>query len=388
MRGSLLVLAPTLVLALALHATAEIPSASDGAAAVEAVETPGSAIAPQPDEASGLGPVGYDAEGRPGRIHVVRKGDTLWDLSDAYLGTPWVWPSIWKDNPDVANPHLIYPGDRIWITPHEMRRVTPEEAEQLLAARPASEPPASPPAAFDRVAEDEAARPAAVRLVSSLEGFGLVTAEELEAAAAIVDSSVGRTWLAQGDPVYVGLGEGETRVGERFTIVRPGETVSDPETGASLGVFVETLGWLQIVAVHAESATAEIRSSNIEMGRGDRLLPRRPRSQEIAVGRSPAGLEGSIAFLPDSRTLMASEDVVYLNRGTDHGLAVGSPLEVYRPGQVGEDVVRDLSVKLPDEVVARMLVVDARPQTAVAVVTGSHAELLRGDRFRASSQAP
>ena len=74
-----------------------------------------------------LGEVGYDEQGRAGRIHLVVSGDTLWDISDAYLGTPWVWPSVWTDNRDIENPHLIVPGDRIWITAHEMRRVSEEE---------------------------------------------------------------------------------------------------------------------------------------------------------------------------------------------------------------------------------------------------------------------
>ena len=63
-------------------------------------------------------------------------GDTLWDISDAYLGTPWVWPSVWTDNRDIENPHLIVPGDRIWISAHEMRRVSAEEAERLLSGQP------------------------------------------------------------------------------------------------------------------------------------------------------------------------------------------------------------------------------------------------------------
>ena len=75
--------------------------------------------------------------------HIVEKGDTLWDISDAYLGTPWVWPSIWKDNTaEVANPHHIYPGERIWISPYEMRKVSDTEAAEMIARTPASEPQA------------------------------------------------------------------------------------------------------------------------------------------------------------------------------------------------------------------------------------------------------
>ena len=72
--------------------------------------------------------------------YVVVKGDTLWDISEAYLGTPWVWPSVWKDNREIENPHVINPGDHIWITSNEMRPVSPEEASELMAGG-AEQPP-------------------------------------------------------------------------------------------------------------------------------------------------------------------------------------------------------------------------------------------------------
>ena len=73
-------------------------------------------------------------DGEKGYIHLIIRGDTLWDISNHYLGTPWVWPSVWTENEYIANPHLIYPQDAVWISERLMRKLTPEEAERLRQA--------------------------------------------------------------------------------------------------------------------------------------------------------------------------------------------------------------------------------------------------------------
>jgi nucleoid-associated protein YgaU len=126
----------------------ESAPAADAAVAPAAEATPPpaseTAVAPAAEAPAqpALGPVGYDSQGHQGRIHTVVKGDTLWAISNTYLATPWVWPSIWKDNGDIKNPHRIYPGDRIWITPSEMRKISADEADQMMANVPAAPAPA------------------------------------------------------------------------------------------------------------------------------------------------------------------------------------------------------------------------------------------------------
>src|SRR5262249_13730101 len=88
---------------------------------------------------------GVTPDGRKGQIYKVQKGDTLWAISQKYLGTPWIWPSVWKENEaKVVNPHLIYPGELIWISAGSMRQLTPEEAARLAAAGQALRPGAGP----------------------------------------------------------------------------------------------------------------------------------------------------------------------------------------------------------------------------------------------------
>lgn len=358
MRWKLLGLGVTMTLGLTLPA------------APVAAESPQSEAAPA--GRTTLGPVVVDDQGREGRIHEVVVGDTLWDISDAYLGTPWVWPSLWGDNADIENPHLIHPGDKLWVSAGEIRRVSDEEAARLLASG------GVPAALADGM---EAPRP--TFRVAEIETVGFVTQAQLEGAATLVDSHVDRVWLGDHDPVIVGLGEGEAQVGERWEIFRTGARVKDPETRKQVGWQTMVLGWLEITEIHGETATGIVRLSRGEIRRGDRLLPKPPVQSEIAIADKP-DVEGVVVFTPDDRFDMGSADVVYLNRGAGHGIEVGSPLEVYRDIGTERDAVKKRYLELPDRVIGKLLVVATTPDSATAVVTHATMEINPGDRFRGS----
>ncbi len=402
---------------------------SDGLEATEPIETSSvtlepSDAAPTLRSASGvvLGPRGVDDRGRAGRLHTVARGDTLWDLSAAYLGTPWVWPSVWIDNDDIDDPHLILPGDKIWITANEMRVVTEAEAASFVAAAetepapvepaPAALPGDEPGLAMDPLAEDAApvaaldgadepstleAFPVAIPgasgevaetgrsiTVSSLESIGFVTAEELEASSTLVDSPVERTFLAQGDPVVIGLGEGDVEVGDEFTIFHVVEEVRDTETLRLLGHHIETLGWAEVKELTGDTAIAQIRTSYAEIARGTRIKPREPAPRSVVTRTTPDAIEGKIVFLPMERTIMADGGYVYLNRGEFHGVEVGSELEVFDAGAVVNEPTRRVDVQTPDRVVAKLIVVTVEPDSSVAFVLSADRELEVGDTVRAS----
>jgi hypothetical protein len=333
-----------------------------------------------------LGEIGYDSEGRAGRIHVVVTGDTLWDISDAYLGTPWVWPSVWTDNRDIENPHRINPGDHIWITDSEMRVITQAEADAMRAAGPPGSPAAPDPTDFaaDDASMDVTSVPMEqlMRRVATREWVGLVSADDLEAAASIVRRVREQEMLAQMDQVYIGIGDGEVEVGDRFDVIRKQEKVKDPESGRFLGYYVRVMGWIEVDEVHPETALATIRMSTEDLDVGDRLIPRRPESMDIAIQPSPEDIEGMIAFFPRGRVVIGHLDFVYLNRGSLDGLEAGSPLEVVRGGETVNEPVQGRNVEIPRRVVAQLLVVDAQPETAVALVAKSETDLLVGDSFR------
>jgi hypothetical protein len=335
--------------------------------------------------------VGYDAQGNAGHIHTVVSGDTLWDISSAYLKTPWVWPSIWNENPEVANPHRIFPGDKIWISTNQMRRITDEEAAALLNGEPVVEV-----AEEEVVAEEEIpAAPEEVEEVVDPSLFtmnfkerdkrGVVDEDAFdEDAPTIIESAKLRTLLGQGDEVFIDLGENDVSVGDRFDIVRAEGAIRDPETGKRLGYYVESVGWLEVVKVGPDTSTAEIKESRREVSRGDHVVPRIDLPAEISVTRGTSDTSGQLAYVPDERDVSGGFDVVFLNRGSASGFEVGNLVEVIRYGgqRYGAAFDKEKSLGLPTEVVAHLVILEAKENTSMAFIAHAADVVTIGDGFR------
>jgi hypothetical protein len=342
--------------------------------AAQPAAAPAPAPAPKPPHVVTLGPTVTDAAGQKGRIHTVASGDTLWDISDAYLGTPWVWPSVWKSNEDIQNPHRIFPGDKLFVSPNEMRKLSKDEADRLLTGGQA-------PAALADGLNAGGANGPQVYHFSEINDAGIISVEALSGAAAIVDSTENRVWLGDHDVVIIGYGEGEVQVGDQFSVFRTTRQVEDPATKQPVGHAILALGWLEVTEVHPETSIATIRASRGEMRRGDRLVPRTKLSPDVTV-LGKTDVEGRVVHAMWKKVEIGGNDVVYLNRGADAGLQPGSPLEVYRPIGTAIDEAQNQERQLPDDVIARMIVVQTTPTTATAVVTKASTEIEPGDAFR------
>ena len=370
-----------------------------------------------------LGPVAVDAAGRVGRIHTVVSGDTLWDVSNAYLGTAWVWPSVWKDNGDIQNPHLIEPGDRLWISSTEIRRISDAEADEFLAGAetdvdeyvevaaeiPADvveeEVPASDDEFTQMASTDDFEIPEMDQLpvgmpdegemgrgtgrtvrVSMRDNMGFVSDAQLKASTMIVGSPSDRLHLSLLDTIYLGLGEGEVEVGDEFTFFRNVTDVRSPSTNALIGYHVDILGWAEVIEVTGASCVAVIRVSLAGTSIGDRVMPRSKLPSDIDVLFAEDGIEGEVAFLPANRTLMGTSDYVFVDVGAVQGVEIGTDLEVYDPGYEVDDKVRGQMVMTPDRVIADLVVVTVQEESAVAYVAHTRRELAVGDVVRGATR--
>jgi len=261
-----------------------------------------------------------------------------------------------------------------------MRRVSDAEAQDLLAGDPASLDDAT----YDALPEgSEPAGPPTFR-VATRDAVGYVSDEQLQGAASLVDSLHERVWLGSMDRVHVGLGAGQVEPGDQLVIFRARKRVYDPSGRRALGWHVNVLGWAEVREVYDDVALAEVRMAFAELRMGDRVLPRELVPTEIELREAQPGIEGQIVLLDADRYQDGTDDLVFLDRGSNDGLQVGNTLEIYRPvGKVREAVSGD-HVRLPARVIGQLVVVSALPDSAAAIVQKATTEIETGDRVRSS----
>ncbi len=350
-------------------------------------------------------------DGQKGELHVVVGGDTLWDITHHYIETPWIWPSIWKENANVANPHLIYPGDLIWITNKSMHWLSPEEAARRMAeggyypaaplagggpygipGLPMEHMPQGPlahqysqyggaPDAFAGLDQAQADVQRVVRY-PGIDRASYMTAEEIVGAASILGSHEEHYWAAQGQRTIVSLGEGQVHIGDRFTVFRTRRRVFHPDSGRVLGYLTQNLGHVEVTEIHPESSYVKVVDSYSEIEPGDRVMPYEESPTQFVEQRLEIKLKGTIVAHQHYRIYSAWNDFVVLDRGSTHGVELGNRFGIYREGKEVREPLTASRVLVPDDVIGQLFVVKVTPKSSLALITRSHRKIREGDRFR------
>jgi LysM repeat protein len=274
--------------------------------------------------------------------YTVQQGDTLWDIAGRFLTQPWQWPQIWEVNPQIANPHLIYPGDVLALTYKDGRPLL-SVANRNIKLSPT----------IRETRHDDAIRALPLDAVQQfLSRPRVVSESEIQQAAYIVGSKDEHLAFGSGNRVYVrGLGEPTTN---KFSIFRPGGPYRDPDTQEILGYAAEHVGDAILERV-GDPATIFIVNAGKEVLKGDRLMPQSKDEIPEFIPHAPGGpVAGKIISVVDGLSQVSLHQVVVLNRGGTDGLEPGHVLAIYQDGEVIEDrIASDVADRQAQEAQAR-----------------------------------
>jgi len=262
-------------------------------------------------------------------FYVVQPGDTLWDISQKFLNSPWLWPEIWHVNEQVDNPHLIFPGDIISLVYIDGKpRITktnryPDGTIKLS------------PKARELTADQAITTIPLDAILPFLTSMRVVSEEELKVAPYVLGADNDRIMAAADHKVYVrGIDKGEFAGANKFTFFRRGDNYIDPVTGEFLGIEAIHLGeGLKVQG--GDPSIVRVTSSVLEIHPDDNLWPTNdeqlrpvyfPHAPENFAGGQIISVYGGVQHI-------GQYDVVVINRGERDGMEVGHVLGIYRKGQ-------------------------------------------------------
>lgn len=328
--------------------------------------------------------------------HVVRKGDTLWDLARFYFADPFRWPRIYDANRSVvANPHWIYPTERLVIPGTDPLRLLGRPVEVPVVAM-VEEAPVSNRSRFYK-----APAPAPVLMSSERPSLAWVQGDEWLNAPYISDSAsvqILTSVLRSADPrtqddklaqtfrprdeLFVGTLPNTFKAGDELLVVRL------TRNRRGLGWVVEPQGVLRIDSIADNTAKAIITSQFSNLRVGD-LVTAMPKIPEMPIGdmtEVTGGPTGPIIDFYIAQPLVGTTEYVFVGVNSTQGIAIGDELLAYVPERQPTERSPE---RLPEQPVALMRVIRVNERAATARVVRLYAASLEvGLPVRVARKAP
>ena len=311
--------------------------------------------------------------------YTVKRGDTLWDIAAVFLKDPWFWPEIWQINPQVENPHLIYPGDvlslayggngdaHVMVSQYSGARLTPRLRSEDLEG-PIDTLPYAAIAAF-------------------LSKPTVMTEEQVLKAPHIVAFRDQHMIGGDGHEAYVRNLNAPTN--QRFSVMHVGQPIVDLESNELIGyqtAYVATA----VVEVPGDVTKTVLTEGQREALRGVRLVSQEGEEALSFRPHAPStNIDGQIIGIAEEASQVGNYQVVVLNRGGRHGLSPGAVLAIDQRGEVIHDVwgrrpfgkdVMGPTVELPFERAGTLIVFKVFDRVSYGLVIGARAPMQVADR--------
>lgn len=298
-------------------------------------------------------------------LHVVRRGDTLWDICFLYFNDPWQWPKIWSYNPQITNPHWIYPGDLVRLLPRGMF--------SSITAPTNSDAPT----AFDPL-------PAPMRKSNvGIKQTAFVEKSDLDRSSSISGAQDEKLLLGDGDVVYLSYPENKPpKVGARLSIYTPDHAVK--ANGNEVGAYVRVLGTAEVTSVKQDKrARAVILDANQEIERGAKVGPLMTSFKNVPPVPAKVDAQGQVVAMLTYDQLIGDGEVVFVDLGKKSGVEVGNRMYVVRrgdgyPKKMSQQIAQD-DRQFPARALGEIVIVDVGERVSVGLITLSTQEMAIGD---------
>ena len=294
--------------------------------------------------------------------YTIVPNDTLWDISGNFYGDPWLWPKIWEQNPYIADPHWIYPDNKLKIAISEAYKQVYWKQKGVVEVPPLI--------MFDPT----------FRYKTKNNQIDIISPEKIKASGKIVDHIDDKIMLGEMDTIYFTMSKkANVQIGDIFTVFRIDEKVKHPLKKKTLGYRINLGGEIKTVEANVLKNgkivyTGYILDSTFEIAVGDGLLPMNRKDVVITLKESSLDLSGYIVDEPLGEVLLGQDDICFVDLGIKHGIMPGNSFSIYRASKNVK--------KLPPYFIGNLIVLKVQDNNATCLITNSLREIEVGDMVR------
>ncbi len=296
-----------------------------------------------------------------GFYYTIQRGDTLWDLSDQFFDSPWIWPELWNENRQIPNPHWIYPGERI-------RLYQGEGTDKLSLTAPIQTLP-------------KTQTKAPYYIYASIDQVGFIKKPAIAANGSIFKVEGGHDMISTGNLVYIQPAPGKSLIpGSRHTVYRNIVPTTDNFYQSDTGSQHYLTGMVEIIEKKADFVIARVMDIYREIKIGDRILPFRPRDSKIPLRPSPLDIKARIIISEEHNELISQGTTAFIDKGSKDGIEPGQQYSVYSQDIQKLDTTPAKTIRLTPVNFGTLLVLHTEEETATVIVTYSKKDIHPGDK--------
>ncbi len=313
-------------------------------------------------------------------VYVVKKGDTLWDISGKFLKKPWRWPEIWASNKHVKNPHWIYPGDRLLLCSLNGKPLIGKDEGDGCTGIIARYTGKTTNKVYPQVRIEELDNSVPVIPLQNIKQWLnqniVVNVESVKDLPYVLGSEDNRVITGKGQKIYI-RGEG-VQIGKRYSVFR--ETapyIFQDKNGNKINAGIELVQVAAGLSIEQKNdiSTLELTDSyQQEVRRGDLVLPEYQAelpTMFYPTAKNDVLAGGRIIRVLDSISRAASHSVVTLDRGMLEGAKLGQVFSISQRGEIVKDPKTKKNVELPDQKIGHLMVFKTFDHVSYAYVLDS-----------------
>jgi hypothetical protein len=294
--------------------------------------------------------------------YTVQKGDTLWDISNRFFDSSWLWPDLWSENRQISNPHWIYPGERIRIFHQKgtQRRV----GETMPRQRALENAPM-------------------YYYYSPIDKIGFIRRDPMVPSGVIFKVKDDKEMISAGDLVFIRSKEDSPpfTVGSKYSVYRTLTPIIDQKTKALIGTQHYLTGIVEITKIEPRFAVARVVQSYRTMEVGNLLMPYKKRSPKIELTQSKKGLNGQLIISEEHANVMGDNDIAFIDKGCKDDVKLGQQYSIYYQENQRFDTQTKEDVLLTPIVYGTLLVLHTEQTTSTVLITRSDQSIYPGAKI-------